>query len=579
MPIRSRSLALGVFLVGCGGAANPQPTTAKGSTHIASAEPAKKDEPAPIPIPVPEVDPAPASCDAFSKDVPAGKPKDPACTDQKSVLSALAAAATAERKGDRAARDAALASLAACEKVPTLVPETVRAELNPIACAETILGPALDARGKEAFPPHVSAARALIGASRLARLRPKKGAFDILARAEVDGKAAEAGIKTVVAWKDALEKQESDAIALSKGAPAEIASIVAFEISAARLALAKELRATPFPDELRPLLKKDPDLETRYYGKLDEVTMPIVDRARGAAMEGLGIARRDGIFVKTLPHFMQIVDPFKSRPFFETRATRDLELLPPDPLAKEPTDAVKIAATLPPWAVYTFLERAAPAALLDPQVLMALAVQRGIPSGLRREAEPNPKAKLDAKAQKEADARMSAIALARSKTALGYGTRSDAEAIATWNAKDPIDQLRVAVAKALLGPPKAEPAKAGTAAAVEVKVGFDLSALDALGKKSGPVGAAAAYNAALLSLDAAQMFGGQPTDPTQTKTDPKKAYDEAIARLDAVASNKGLDPARAAKAKQLADGARESVKLLDSKGSKDSKSSKDSKKN
>lgn len=562
MPIARRALPLAVFLVGCGGAANTPATTAKSPTQVSSASVTKRDEPSPIPIAVPEVDPTPASCDL--KELPKSKE---ACADQKTLLATLAVAATADRKGDRAARDAALASLSGCEKVPTLVPETVRAELNPIACAEAILAPALDAKGKEAFPPHVSAARALIGASRLSRLRPKKGAFDLLARAEVDPKAAEAAIKTVVAWKDALEKQESDAIALSKGAPAEIAAIVAFEIAAARLALAKELRGTPFPEELKPLLKKDPDLETRYYAKLDEVTMPIVDRARGAAMEGLGIARRDGIFVKTLPHFAQIVDPFKSRPFFETKATRDLELLAPDPFAKEPSDAVKIAATLPPWAVYTLLERAAPATLLDPQVLMALAVQRGIPSGLRREAEPNPKAKLDAKQQKESDARMSAIALARCKTALGYGTRSDAEAIAAWNGKEPTDQLRVAVAKALLGP-KTTPAKPGTPAATDAKVGFDLTTLDALAKKPGPVGQAAAYDAALLSLDAAQVFGGEPTDPLQTKTDPKKAYEEAIARLDAVANLKGLDPARAAKAKQLADGARESVKLLDTNSTK-----------
>lgn len=567
MPIGHRSLVLGVFLVGCGAAANPQPTTAKGPTQVPTTEPGKKDEPAPIPIPVPEVEATPASCDAFTKDLAASKPKDPACADAKSVLAALATSAVAEKSGDRAARDAALASLSACEKVPTLVPETLRAELNPIACAEAILAPALDAKGKEAFPPHLAAARALVGASRLSRLRPKKGAFDVLARAEVDPKAAEAGIKTVVAWNDALEKQESDAIALSKGAPAEIAAIVAFEIAAARLALAKELRRTPFPDELKPLTKKDPDLETRYYGKLDEVTMPIVDRARGAAMEGLGIARRDGIFVKGLPHFAQMVDPFKSRPFFETRATRELDLLVPDPMSsKEPSDAVKIASSLPPWAVYTFLERAAPASLLDPQVLMALAAQRGIPAGLRREAEPNPKVKLDAKGQKDADARMSAIAVARVKTALAYGTRSDAEAIASWKSKEPVDQLRVAVAKALLGPAGATPPpKPGSPEATKPKVGFDLSALDALAKKGGPAGQAAAFNAALLSLDAAQLFGGAPTEPDQTTTDPKKAYEDAIARLDAVAATKGMDPARAAKAKQLADGARESVKLLGKK--------------
>jgi len=569
--LRVSPLILGVLAVACGGGATPEPHTANTATHTtASAKPAEP-EPPPIPIAAPEVDPAPQSCDAFVKDVPAGKPKDPACADTKSVLATLATAATAERKGDHAARDAALATLSACEKVPTLLPELIRAELSPIVCAEAILAPALDSKGKEALPQHLSAARALVGASRLSRLRPKKGAFDILAKAEADPKAAEAGIKTVVAWKEALEKQENDAIGLSKGAPAEVASVVAFEIAATRIALAKELRGTPFPEELKPLLKKDPDLETRYYAKLDEVTMPILDRARGAAMEGLGIARRDGILVKTLPHYTQIADPFKSRPFFETKATRELDLLVPDAIAaKDPTDPVKIAASLPPWAVYAALERVSPASLLEPAVLTAMAGFRGIPSGLRREAEPStkpkdPKAKVDPKESKAAEARMSGVALARVRVALAYGSRSDAEAVASWAAKEPLDQLRVAVAKALLGPAvdeKSKP-KPGTPAATAPKVGFDLAPLDALAKKGGAVGEAAQLDAAMLSLDAAQTFSGEPAPEGSSAPDPKKAYEEAIARLDAVAKAKKMDPVRVTRAKTFADGARESVKLLD----------------
>jgi len=561
-------MSAGIFSVACGGGATPQPTTAKSTTQPTTTAPTK-DEPPPIPVAAPEVEKAPASCDAYVKDVPAAKAKDPSCADQKAVLATLAAAAAADKKGDHAARDAALNSLATCEKVPTLVPETVRAELAPIACAEAILAPALDAKGKEAFPPHVAAARALVGASRLARLRPKKGSFDILARAEVDPKAAEQGINYARAWKEALEKEESDAIALTKGAPAELVAIVSFEIAAAYLAVAKEARSTPFPEEAKALAKKDPDLEIRYYAKLDEVTMPLVAHARETAYGGLGKARTDGIHVKPLPHFQQIVDPFKSRPIFENKPTRDLELLAPDPLAaKEPSDAVRVAAQLPPWAVYTLLERVAPASLLDPQVLLALATQRGIPAALRREAEPNAKPKSDAKPDpklaKDSDARLSAITIARVRTALAYGTRSDAEAVASWNAKDPVDQLRVAIAKALLGP-KPAAAKPGTPEATQTPIGFDLAPLDALAKKGGAVGQAAQYNAALLALDAAHTFGGAPTDPMQTSTDPRKAYEDAIARLDAFAIMKNADATRAANAKKLADSARETVKLLNLK--------------
>ncbi|MBI2393491.1 MAG: hypothetical protein HYV09_28175 [Deltaproteobacteria bacterium] len=580
LALRVSPLILGALAVACGGGATPQPQTAKPPTHVAPKD--KPDESTPIPIASPEVDPTPASCDPYVKDLPAPNPKDPACADGKSVLATLAAAATAERKGDRAARDAALASLSACDKVPTLMPELVRAQLSPMVCAEAILAPTLDARGKEALPQHLAAARAFVGASRLSRLRPKKGAFDILAKAEVDPKAAEAGIKTVVVWKEALEKQENDAIGLTKGAPNEVSAIVAFEIAAARLALAKALRGTPFPDELKSLTKNDPDLEVRYYAKLDEVTMPIVDRARGAAMEGLGIARRDGILVKSLPHFAQIVDPFKSRPFFETKATRDLDLLLPmlPDAPKDAGDAAKIAATLPPWTVYAMLERVSPASLLEPAVLDAMASFRGIPSALRREIEPGTKpkdtkdtkdtkdpkaakAKPDPKEAKAAEGRMSAVALARVRVALAYGSRADAEAIATWTPKEPIDQLRVAVAKALLGPAAAPPPKPGTPAATAPKVGFELGPLDALAKKGGAVGQAAQLDAAMLALDAAQTFSGEPAPDGTPTPDPKKAYDDAIARLDAVASAKGMDAARAARAKKLADGARESVKLLE----------------
>ena len=296
--------------------------------------------------------------------------------------------------------------------------------------------------------------------------------------------------------------------------------------------------------------------------------MPILDRARGAAMEGLGIARRDGILVKSLPHFTQIADPFKSRPFFETKATRDLDLLIEPP--KDPSDAVKIASVLPPWAVYAALERATPATLLEPAVLTAMASFRGIPSALRRDAEPStkakdPKAKIDPKEAKAAEARMSGVALSRVRIALAYGSRSDAEAVASWSPKEPLDQLRVAVAKALLGPVQDEKSKpkAGTPAATAPKFGFDLGPLDALAKKGGAAGEAAQLDAAMLSLDAAQTFGGESPPEGSTAPDPKKAYEDAIARLDAVTKAKKMDPARVAKAKAFADGARESVKLLD----------------
>src|SRR5207237_3142412 len=130
--------------------------------------------------------------------------------------------------------------------------------------------------------------------------------FDLLAKAEVDPAAMDASVKLLTVWRDAMEKEEGDAIALSKNAPAEIGSVVRFEIAASWLALAKEIRSTPLPDEIVALKKNDPDLRTRYLAKLDEVTMPIVDRAQQLALAGLGIAVRDGVLVKDLPSFVQL---------------------------------------------------------------------------------------------------------------------------------------------------------------------------------------------------------------------------------------------------------------------------------
>lgn len=565
--------ALTSAMLACGGS-TPPPTTPKPAPSVSTSSSVAAVELPPIPVVAPEVDKTPASCDPFlpkaapkaevassepPKDGTPGKqvkddPKKPkpagVCSSNATALAALGKAAKAIAAGDVAARDEAFSSLAGCDRVPVLVTDVVRAQAAPMACAEAILAPTLDAKGKEALPNHQAAARALVGASRLARLRPKKGAFDLLARAEIDPKAKDTSIQQVTLWKDAIEKEERDALTLAKNAPAEIGAIVRFEAAAAWLAFAKELRATPYPTELSALAKKDKDLEVGYYAKLDEVTMPILDRARVLALAGIGGAVRDGILVKDLPSFQQIVEPFKSRPGFEHRATRDLELLPPDPLAdKKAGDAVRVARFLPPWAAYAVLERVEPAALLTTPVLLGFAVHRGVPAALRLEIEKDKK--LD-------DQHRGAIALARLRVALAYGSRPDAESLATWKPKQPVDLLRVAIAQALLGPKKDD----GKGAA---PVGYDLSVLDALAKKP-IVGAAAEYDAALLALETAQLFTGAPPDPMQPPLDPKKAYEDAATRLDTVSTRKDLEPGRQANAKALAQSARASLDLLKAGG-------------
>jgi hypothetical protein len=558
--MRTMHLA-GVFVVSsiavaCGGA-NPSPSTPPTASTATTTASASTAPPPPIPIAAPQVQPAPDSCSALVEPPPAvsTEPKKNACLDTKTVLQTLASAAVAQSKNDSAARDAALASLRDCERVPLLVVDVVRAESSPMACAEAILAPALEAHGKEALPMHQNAARALVGASRMARLRPPKGAFDLLAKAEVDPAAMDASVKLLTVWRDAMEKEEGDAIALSKNAPPEIAAVVRFEIAASWLALAKEIRSTPLPDEIAALQKKDPDLPTRYLAKLDEVTMPIVDRAHQLALAGLGIAVRDGVLLKELPSFTQLFESFKSKPGFEVRKTRALDLQAQPPALPAKADATTIAATMPPWATYAWLERAEPASLLGVPVLEAMATNRGVPSALRLEVERDKK--LD-------DAHKYAVALSRIRVALSYGSRPDVEAVGgSYKPKDAKGKLVAAIATALLGPKSS--AKPGDPLATKDQSAFDLAPLDALAKSGGKMGLAAQYDAALLSLDGAELFA---TDETGTPIDAatqKKAYVAAIDRLDKVSQAKGIDPAQAAKAKELADGARETVKLLDKK--------------
>jgi hypothetical protein len=546
------ALSMIVGLVACGPSGGETPTPQVPKTTSTSA-PVDQPPPPPLPVVAPQVSDTPASCKEFDVAPPTEADKKKACESAKSALATLASAATAESKGDRAARDVALRSLSDCERVPLLVTDVIRAQLAPMTCAEAILVPALEAHGKEALPQHQNAARALVGASRLARLRPAKGTFDILARAEGDPSALESAKETLVAWRDAIEKQEGDAIGLSKGAPSEIGVLVRFEIAAAWLALAKEIRATPLPDEIKKLKAKDPDLETHYFAKLDEQTLPIIDRAQQMALAGLGIAVRDGILVKGLPSFLPLLDSFRSRPGFEVRPTRELDLLLPE--TKLPTkggDAAIIASQLPPWSAYATLERADPAALLSAPVLDALAANRGIPAALRLELEKDKK--LD-------DAHKSSIALSRTRLVLMYGSRPDAEAVATWkNPKSPVDQLRVAIDLAMLGP-AASKAKLGDPLVTQAQTTYALEHLDKLAKAKGNVGLAAQYDAALLALDGAQVFVPDGS-MSFTADDQKKAFEAAIARLDKVATLPGLDPARAANAKKLADGARETLKLL-----------------
>ncbi|MFI5298017.1 MAG: hypothetical protein ACHREM_07960 [Polyangiales bacterium] len=551
--LRVLALLTPATLIACAASTSPSPPVSPVvETASASAAPiASTAPPPPLPVAIPEVAPAPSTCGAFIVPAPAMSATIvvPACDTIPSTLHTLASAVTKPISD----RSLALASLAACARAPAMVLEVVRASEAPMACGEAILTPALDAHGKEAMPAHLAAARAIVGASRLARLRPKKGDFDTLARAEIDAPSAEAALRSVISWRDAIDKQESESIGLATGAPSELLAIVRFESAAAWLALADEIRHTPLPDEIKKLSTPDHDLETRYLAKLDEVTMPLVDRAAKLALAGLGTAARDGILVRDLPSFHAIQPSFKSRLGFEARATRSLDLrvaASVTPKDAELADAATLARSLPPWALFAILERVDPSKLLAAHVVEALAESRGVPAALRVELERD-KA-LD-------DAKKSALSLASLRVALSYGSRRHAEMVALWKSpKAPVDKLRVAIATALLGPtkPVESPPKSLDPVGPDALPVFDLAPLDAIAKGTGAFADAAAFDAALLSLELAH-------DASSSKAEAKRAYESAIARFDATVARKGVDKEIAAAAKRFAADARESFALIE----------------
>jgi hypothetical protein len=559
-------------LAACGGAERAGgPGAAAPVAGVASAAPSASGstgtaKPAPLPIALPQLAEAPSMCAEYAtKPLPTDADKSlGTCPNAAAALAALGEASIAESKRDRAARELALAKLARCERLPPLVLDVWRAETAPLACAEAILKEPITAHGSEAMPAHLAAAKGLVAASRLARLRPKKGDFDLLVRAEVDPAAREAGIKSVQAWKDALDHEEAEAAALAKGAPAEVQAVVVFEVASAWIALVQELRATPYPEELRAL-HKDHDVAIDYYAELDKVTAPPLDHARMSAQVGLGLGARDGVLLSSLPSFAPIAETFKSRSGFERRPTRELDLDPPklDLESKTTRDSARIAAALPPWAAFALLERLAPAELLEAPVLSAFAWNRGIPAVLRREVEKE--AKLD-------PTRKALIGAARLRVAIEYAQRSDAEVASLAPTPTPADALRAALAKALLGP-SATPKKAKLPAEMKAddtpRFGFDLSLLDAFAKSHPALAHLAMFDAAVLALEAAQRFGGgDEVDTFAPRPDPKVAYETAIARLDAVAASKDKNAIHAARARELADSARASVKLLGAAGAK-----------
>jgi hypothetical protein len=218
--------------------------------------------------------PAPATCEAF---VSRRATAPSSCGDGGSALAALDAALTPD---DDARRDSLLAGIEECKGLPAGLARALRAELAPIECGEAVAGPALAAPR-----PGTSANihQALLGlsiASRLARTAntpPKLS--PPFSRARVDEFIKGPMWAWFTAQAEVIQQISQEAAAL----PGYARGLAAVEAGVAELRIVEAVRSAPLPDEMA----KDRDLQTQYYGTLDQALEPRKDRGRDAALVGL----------------------------------------------------------------------------------------------------------------------------------------------------------------------------------------------------------------------------------------------------------------------------------------------------
>lgn len=265
----------------------PPPTLALASPEAFNIDGPLREEWMPL-LKAPAVDPqkvrlstappglpkAPAACDAFVSRKGAAPPS---CGDAKAALAALDAALTPD---DPARRDALLVSLEGCAGLPAGVVRAIRAELAPMACGEAIVAPVVNA------PPagitgHVYLP--LLGQAVASRLSRAASTPPRLAPPFTKPRVVEFTKGPMANWltEQALLIQQLSQEAVEL--PAYAKGITAIEAGVAEMRLVEAVRSAPIPDEFA----KDPELQTQYYGTLDQVLDPRKDRGRDAALVGL----------------------------------------------------------------------------------------------------------------------------------------------------------------------------------------------------------------------------------------------------------------------------------------------------
>lgn len=472
--------ALPLFLVltiGCAAAQPPQaaapvaPIAPPAAAESAPPEPESKKPVQPAAVP-----PPPAECAALVAHPTAG------CTTTGPARAALAAALGKPE----AERDAALACVEASPELPPGLVRALRAELGPDACADALVTPLLESPPKGMTQDLESVMLGLVVSARLSRLltnppRPEPPVTKDRFRTFF----AEVLTPWVLSQAAAVEKLSLAGARLG-GYGRGVAAIAAGN---ADLRFVEMVREVPLPDEM----KADKQVESAYYGALDEALEPRKARGRDAALVGLrAFAELGAVHDRRVNRARELLGKL----YAGSRVDALDQLLLPD---LEPPDASRpelaLASRLPTYYANELFQDGES---VDPKLVRAF-LERGLPAKLR--------AKLDAPAT-PAPVRLLHARAAVESGQKYFRARDFQRAVALLD-REKLDEggrLLAGIAKTLSNGPE-------DAAALMLKGPFlsgtgDVSGLDAEAKKKARLAGRAAFDAAYLL-----QLAPQPDDP------------------------------------------------------------------
>jgi hypothetical protein len=436
---------------------------------LPAAMPALPLEPKTFPSVPAGVPPAPASCKAFTDPGKATA----ACADRAQALASLDDALTRTQPAER---DAGLLALEGCTELPPGLVRALRAELAPVACADTIVVGLLTSP-----PPGIDGAvyDTLFGlglAGMLSRAAATPPAMPPPHTKETVGAFVAGPMK---AWVT----EQAQAIQTLGDLGAKLRyygkAIVAIEAGMADMRFIDAVRTVPVPQEYAG----DEELKHTYLVSLEDALEPRKKRGRDATLVGLGSFATLGVLRDDR---VARARELLSRMYGGSRVDAlDVLMLPPLPASSPATTQERLAGKLPTlYASMLFSVEDS----LAPGMLRAL-LEKGVALPLR----------IALAGRELAPTERQLYARARFELGQNYWRRVDFdEAVRLLDSSVPDDsKLVLALALALRGGPENAADMMVKAPAGELGVG-NTRALEAVAATSSPVAPLAGFDAAYV---------------------------------------------------------------------------------